>query len=325
MENNLVKLTKKIAKKNKFKIGRKIYQAYSQILKGFRNVIYSGKLSGGKEAVLKVYDDYRINDEPLSLKFYNKINKSRLLLAPRLYKYGILSAKSGWLIMEKLPQHAFCFKSPLNKEERKKFLELFLTYRRILPFRTAKRLNLVEDLPASQFHIYRLNKWLKLANDKEAMQGYKILEVKEIIPRFFKTVKLMEKAFAREPMIFCHGHFKPKEIAKVGDKYYLTDFGHFKSYPLGYELAFMVWADWLIPANWKLSYRKWRKGVFSWLKDLKPIARELKIKDFTPLIKASIIERIMGTILADVCSTDKSKREKIMRVNLLYKLFDELI
>lgn len=325
MENNLTRLAKKVARKNKFILGQKIYQAYSHELGSFRNVIFTGKFKNQQPAVLKVYDEPNINREPLALKFYHRINKSKILTVPKLYKFRIFSAKSGWLIMEKLPQHAFCFKSPLNKEERKKFLELFLIYRRILPFKTAKRLNLVEDLPAIQFHIYRLNKWLKLANDREAMQNYKILKPDEILPRFSKTLKLMEKVFKNQLMIYCHGHFKPKKIARVGDKYYLTDFGHFKLYPLGYELAFMVWVDWLIPANWKLSYRKWRKGVFSWLKDLKPIARELKIKDFTPLIKASIIERIMGTILADVCSTDKSKREKIMRVNLLYKLFDELI
>lgn len=324
MENNLNKLAKKIARQNHFKLGRKIYQAYSPILNGFRNVIYSGAYAG-KEAVLKVYDDYRINDEPLSLKYYNSINKNKILIAPKLFKFGLLSAKSGWLIMEKLPQHAFSFKSPLNQSDRKKFLELFLIYRHTLPLKTERRLNLVEDLSSAWFHIYRLNKWLHLANDKEAMQGYQVLKPSEIIPRFLKTMRLMEKFFSGQPMIFCHGHFKPKEIAKAGEKYYLTDFGHLKLYPLGYELAFIIWADWLIPANWQLSYNKWRKGVLNWIKDLKPIAQELKIKNFLPLIKASLIERIMGTILADVCYSDLPKREKIMRVNLLYKLFDELI
>jgi len=37
-----------------------------------------------------------------------------------------------------------------------------------------------------------------------------------------------------------------------------------------------------------------------------------------------LIERILGTILADITASDKSREEKEKRINLLYQLFDEI-
>ncbi len=323
MENKLIKLSRTIARKNNFIIDKLIYQAYSISKGDWRNVIFSGRYKN-EDAVLKVYDEERITQEPLWLKYYNNINTSKLLLVPRLYKYKIYSSTRGWLIMEKLPVNSF-LKSPLNSVQRKKFLDLFLIYRKILPVKAKRILNLVERLPAGDYHIYRTAKWLKMANDKQAATDIKILKPEQIIPRYLKAKEILARTFKNRKMVFCHGHFKPKEIAQVNGKYYLTDFAHMKLYPEGYELAFMVWADYLLPGNWRLNYKQWRKGIDNWLKDLSKIAKVLKIKNYDSLISASLIERIMGTILADVASTSKSRSEKIKRISLLYNLFDDLV
>ncbi len=322
MENKLIKLGRTIARKNNFIIDKLIYQAYSISQGDWRNVIFSGKYKN-KTAVLKVYNEERVTEEPLSLKYYNQINTSKILFAPKLYAYKIFSATQGWLMMEKLPQNSF-LKSPLNHQQRQEFLKLYLIYRKILPLKPIKLLNLVENLPAGDFHLYRMGKWLRIANDKQAEEKFEILKPKKIIPTYLKAQQLIAKVFKNRKMIFCHGHFKPKEIARVNGKFYLTDFTHMKSYPEGYELAFMIWADYLLPGNWHLNYGQWKKGVDNWLKDLSEIALELKIKNYDSLIRASLIERIMGAILADVASTSKPKLEKIKRISLLYNLFDDL-
>lgn len=323
MENALEKEAHKVAKQNDFIIDRKIYQAYGKSIKRFRNVIFSG-IYKKQPAILKFYDEERINDEPVSLKFYNKINKDKLLLPPKLFKYKILSSTKGWLIEEKI--NGRLFKSPLNKRERKEFLNLFLSYRRIFPKKSYKKLTLAEQLKANEFHIYRINKWLKMANEAQAEDGLEIIKAKDFYPRFRKIIKLINQEFKNRKMIFCHGHFKPKEIFFTEDKkYYLTDFGHAKMYPEGYELAFIIWADYLIPADWKMPYDKWRKGVFDWVDEIGPIAKKLNIKNYNSLIKVSLAERILGTILADIRAGGQPALEQRKRIKLLYNLIDELI
>lgn len=325
MKNKLENLAKKISKENNFKIAKKIYQAYYYSKESLRNIIYSG-IYKEKPAVLKIYSDHRNTYEPISLKNFNKINKSKILIAPKLYKHKIISPKSGWLIMEKLPKKVKLFKSPLNEKERKEFLELYLEYRRTFPKKPTRKLSLIENLQANEFHIFRINRWLRLANDKEVKIKNPALNPDQFIPRFKKAIKIINKEFSNRKMIWCHGHFKPKEIFKINDNlYYLTDFAHTAMYPEGYELAFIVWADYLMASDWKLNYNKWREGVFSWIDNIEKIAKELKIKKFIPLIKASLIERIIGTILADVCASDRPRQEKIKKISLLYDLFDDLI
>ncbi len=313
-----------------FKVEEKIYQADYYKTGRVRNVILSGVFQG-KPAVLKAYDDPRMTDEPEVLKKFHENNKSSRLTAPRLYEHEMTSPKKGWFIMEKLPDNAVPFQSPLSREEREKFLEAFLEYRRSFPSTPTRELTLVEKLSASEYHDHRINNWLQLATDKEQDDHWsgkgKVLDAEEILSRYQQGMRAIREAFQGRGMRWCHGHVKPKEIFQVPgeDMMYLTDFAHAKMYPEGYELAFMIWADHIMSADWHQDYSEWRKGVFSWIEDIKPVAEELGIKDFDNFFPYCVIERILGTILADVCASDKPREEKEKRLSLLYQLFDELI
>lgn len=111
MKNNLEKLAKQLATKYGFKIEKKIYQANYYRDNQPRNAIFFVNYHG-KKAALKIYDDPRETDEPFALARFNRINKSKILLAPKLYKAEIISAKRGWFIMERLPASAKAFHSP---------------------------------------------------------------------------------------------------------------------------------------------------------------------------------------------------------------------
>lgn len=319
-------LTKKIVKKYHFQIAKKIYQAYNLANGNTRNIIYSG-IYQGKQAVLKIYDDPQLNDEPIALKTFNKINKSKILIAPQLYEYEIISPKSGWLIMEKIPDKAKHFFSPINDRKKEEFLMVFREYRRHFPLKPTRKLSLLEYLPANKFHLTRINRWLETANIREAGKKQSIIRPEQFMPRLDKALRLIDKEFANRKMIWCHGHVKPKEIFKTEkDLYYLTDFAHTNLYPEGYELAFIIWADYLMSAPWQSGYAKWQQEINNWITKIEQtIAKEMKIKNFRQLIRASIIERIIGAILIDASSGDKPRQEKIGRIELLYKLFDNLI
>jgi hypothetical protein len=317
-----------IAIKNGFILDRLIYSGEYYTSGNVRNVILSGVYQG-QQTVLKAYDDPRLSDEPLSLKKFNESNKSKTLIAPKLYAYELISPKKGWFIMEKLPEGGSFFQPPLNSQDRQKFIKTFLEYRHNFPYEPTRDLSLAENLPANEFHIYRINGWFRLANDKKeelaSLGEGRLLNQKEFILKYIRALDKIKEDFKGRKMIWCHGHTKPQEFYQAGDIIYLTDFAHTKLYPEGYELAFVIWADHMMAGDWKLDYREWRKGVFAWVDDFEVIAENLGIVDYREFIKTCIIERVLGTILADVCASDRSREEKEPRLNLLNHLLDELL
>lgn len=95
--------------------------------------------------------------------------------------------------------------------------------------------------------------------------------------------------------------------------------------PQGYELASIVWADWLMSADWRVDYSIWKQGIDEWMAEFEKIVPQLNLDDFPSLMRASLVERILGTILADICAAERSREEKEIRISLLYKLLDELL
>lgn len=321
---------REIADRQNFTIDKLLYEATHRQTEQTRNVIYDGRLAG-KPAVLKVYNDRRVSREPEMQKLYREQYATDTLTAPEVFAHAIVSPHRGWLIMERLPYEGHFFKSPITAEERKKILDLFIAYRTHFPRQAPQTMMPFEELPAPLFTRIRIDRWFIMANDAEAELIFKgekpLLHSTDFLPRFEKSLALLEKANQDRPMIWCHGHFKPKELFyhPKENKYYLTDFGHMHLYPEGYELGFMIWADWLMAADWRLPYAQWRQGIDAWLNDLEPIAQSVGFQNHHGIVTTSLIERCLGALLADVVATDKSREEKEVMITLLYRLMDELI
>lgn len=321
---------KKIVEETGFKIGKEIYRGTYYTKDNLRNIIYDG-FYRNKSAILKFYDDPRITDEPNSLKDFLKNNKSRVLVAPKLYKKKIISAHSGWMIVEKIPDNYNKYETPLNKIEREEFLKIFLEYKNNFSFKPTRKLFLIEKLSSDNFHIFRINRWLELAQKKEAdrlIGNKKNFFDEEFLKLFEKAVLEIRKEFKNRKMIWCHGHLKPHEVFtnKERTKYYLTDFAHTTMFPEGYELAFIIWSDYLMANDkWDMSYHNWKKGVDDWVVDIEKIAKELGFKNYKKLIRVSLIERVIGTILADITASDRSDKEKERGIGLMIKLLKDLL
>jgi len=320
----------KITKETGFVIDKEIYRGTYYTKNNIRNIIYSGNYKN-KPAILKFYDDPRITEEPISLSTFAKSNKSKVLTAPKLYKKKIISAHTGWFIAEKIPDDFKKYKTPLNKAEREEFLQIFLDYRKNFPKQPTRKLYLAEKLSAENFHFFRINRWFELAQKKEAdrlVSNKKLFLNEEFLNLYEKAIEEIRKEFKNRKMIWCHGHFKPHEIFtdKKRSKYYLIDFAHTAMFPEGYELAFIVWSDYLVALEkWNLPFGKWKKGVDEWIVDIENLAGELKYKNYKSLIRASIIERILGTILADITASDRLDKEKTRGINLMTRLLEDLL
>lgn len=317
----------KVSEETGFVLDAEIYRGNYYSSNKIRNVIFKGAYRK-KPAILKIYDDPRLTDEPISQIAFSRFNKSKIIKAPVVYRHKIISPQKGWIIMEKLPDGGSFFTQPVK--DKKEFARLFLEYRANFPQHPTRPLTLAEHLSADEFHIFRISRWLELATAKEAevvlSGGEGVLTPKEFMPRFEKALALIRKEFKNRKMIWCHGHFKPHELFKISDNsYYLTDFAHSKMHPEGYEFAFIIWADWMMSADWGMSYQNWKKGIDDWVKELEIIAKKLKIKSFHSLIRASLVERAIGTILADICASDIATKEKTKGIKMLYRLLDDIL
>ncbi len=321
---------KEVAEQQQFELGELLYEGLYYDEDHVRNGVWSGTFQG-KPAVLKVYEDPRLTDEPTSLQKFHEHKTSTKLTAPQVYGSEVITPHKGWLILEKLPEGGSFFTSPLSADDREQFLQAYLEYRQNFPNEPWRELTLVESLPSDKRYLFSINRWLELANNKESerrLQGEALLlPPNEFIPRYTKALAAITDEMAKRKTIWCHGHFKPKELYRAPDgMIYLTDFAHTTACPEGYEFGFMIWSDWLMDGgDWQLDYSGWKQGVDAWLNDLRPVANQLQIERPDDLLRVSLLERTMGAILADVTAADRPHEEAVKRNALLLQLIDDLL
>lgn len=61
--------------------------------------------------------------------------------------------------MERLPKNGYFLQSPLKPEEKEEFISLYLDYRLNFPQKPSRPLTLSEELPAHEFHTFRIKDW----------------------------------------------------------------------------------------------------------------------------------------------------------------------
>lgn len=296
-----------------------------------RNGVWAG-VYNNKPAVLKVYDEtVRLTDEPRALAAFHQSNTNPHLKAPALYASEMLTSKKGWLIMEHLPPEGSFFTSPLSRADRQTFVTVFANYRLNFPIQPSRTLTLGESLPPDEFHCLRIGRWFELATNKEEqrkLEGEKtVIDQQTFIPLYVKALTALRREFSHRAMIWSHGHFKPKDLYHLPNSSpcYLTDFAHTRLLPEGYEMALVIWADWMMAADWRLDYAAWKGGIDAWIALFKPVASELSIIDYEALMTASLIERTLGSLLADVAATNRPRPEQEARTAHLMHLLQDLL
>lgn len=319
---------KRVAQEQGFEIEREIYRGSFYSKTQVRNLIYVGKLKG-QSAVLKMYNDPRLTDEPRSLAAFNQYNTSQKLVAPKLFASAMTSPFAGWMIIERLPDGGAFFHPPLTPDSRREFLEVYQEYRLHFPAQPTRELELAELLPADEFTSVRMSRWAAMAHEKDAaraMRRQPRLFSSKDVNRYVEGIHFIRAGLQERPMVWCHGHFKPQEIYKTKEgKYYLIDFAHTHLFPQGYEFGFMVWADQLMTLKEDATFEQLRAAVESWITDFTPIAKQLGWKNFEQLARVSLMERLLGTIFADIGSSDQPLPVMRKKIDLLWKLADQLM
>jgi hypothetical protein len=289
-----------------------------------RNLVWEVE-HGGRPAVLKVYDDDVVNVEAESLRAFHEGNRSRVLTAPELYLWETVSLTKGWLLIEKLPDDGRFLESPLEDGERERFVELFCEYRRNFPRRPNRPLALAEAQDAYRFHSFRTMQALETASTREQQRAFAgepaVLAHRELLPRLEAAMDRVREVFKGRELHWGHGHFKPADLFEYPDgRWAITDFGHTKMLPEGYEEALAIWWDQMIIATPE-DFDRWHADIDAWAQRFLHAEPELS----PALLSAGLLERAVATVLESLALEDDMAPEKRRhRLELHYRLIDDL-
>jgi hypothetical protein len=287
-----------------------------------RNLIWEVE-HGERPAVLKVYDDDVVNVEAESLSDFHESDRSRLLIAPALYGFETTTLTKGWLLIEKLPEDGRFLESPI--EDRASFVELFCEYRRNFQRRSNRPLALAEVQDAYRFHSFRTMQALETASTREQERAFAgepaVLEHNELLPRLEAVMDRVRAVFKGRDLHWGHGHFKPSDLFEYADgRWAITDFGHTKMLPDGYEEALAIWSDQMIMGP-PQDYEPWRAEIDDWQQRFLKAEPELD----RDLLSAGLLERSLATLLESIAlEDDMAPEERRHRLELHYRLIDDL-
>jgi hypothetical protein len=289
-----------------------------------RNLIWDVEYEE-RPAVLKVYDDDVVNVEAESLRAFHESNRSELLTAPELYLFDVVSLTRGWLLIEKLPDEGRFLESPLDAGERPRFVELFCEYRRNFPRRPNRPLALAEAQDAYRFFSYRAMQALETASSREQQRAFDgdrtVLEHDELLPRLEAAMDRVRAVFKGRELHWGHGHFKPSDVFAYGDgRFALTDFGHTKMLPDGFEEAIVIWWDQMVVGA-PQSYDEWRSAIDDWAEQFLAAEPELDPRQ----LWAGVLDRALSNVLETIALDDEMDAEERRHLlGLHYRLIDDL-
>lgn len=314
-----------IARQHQLDIQGELRRTTHDLSDRLRNLIWDVTYQG-RPAILKVYDDDVVNVEASSMRAFQASNHSTLLACPELYLWETVSLTKGWLLIQKLPDQGRFLESPLSAGDRERFVELFCEYRRNFPREPSRPLALPEAQDAFRFHAFRLMQALETTSIREQQREFdgeaRVLDHEDILPRIEATMVRLEEVFTGRGLYWGHGHFKPDDVYEFpgARRWAITDFGHAKMLPDGYEPALAIWWDQLIVAP-SGDYPHWRAEIGDWARRFLNAQPQLDPE----VLSASLLERSLSTVLESIAiDDDLTADERGDRLRLHYQLIDDL-
>lgn len=293
------------------------------------SLVYSGTLAG-KPAVLKIQllklqvDEGRIIDD----FFRHRRNKE--VRPPQQYEYHFWSEKRGYgyTIMEKIEAPKL-FEMPFaTAEQMVDFCRFYGLYRTSL-FST------VWIQPTWMVTSGIKNSWeytqKRVKNWKNICESKGRLKEEDYLPYYKEFMALGPEILSGIAVIFSHGHLTAKDIHKMPNgSYVLTSNLLWGSRPQWHDLAFNIWSCLLHIRDTEYSFEQMLKYVEQWLGYYCQIPLVQTDRTFEKKILANLLERTMGSILADLGANDvfAQKENLAYQYHLLelhQKLFKHLV
>jgi len=322
---NLDEWARDLAARHGITLGDELRRTTADVSDRPRNLMLDAEHEG-RAAILKLYDEEVITVEAESLQQFHEHNRSPVLGAPELYLHEVVSLTRGWLLVEKLPDDGRFFASPLSRAERERFVDVFVEYRRNFPRAPNRPLALAEMHDAAQFHTFRLMQALEKASTREQQREFAgerpVLDRDAFVERLDRGLDRLRTVLGGRPLHWGHGHVKSPDVYEYpsGDRWALTDFGHTKMLPEGYEPAFTIWWDRMMEAP-PARYGEWRAEIDEWSARFVDRVDDLSEE----IVRASLLERSLATVLEWLALEDELPGdEREARLGLHERLIDDL-
>jgi hypothetical protein len=148
-----------------------------------------------------------------------------------------------------------------------------------------------------------------------------VLEHDELLPRLEAVMDRVRAVFRGRELHWGHGHFKPADLFEYSDgRWAITDFGHTKMPPEGYEEELAIWWDQMIMGVSE-DYDRWRADIDDWAQRFLRAEPELDRE----LLTAGLLEPALASVLESNALEDKmAPEERRHRLDLHYRLIDDL-
>lgn len=299
---------------------------YSDDPRAVRSVVYKGTYEG-RPAVFKYWRDERLacpgpvmaaykSQEADVNGFAARIPEplAQELLDPEKDAYfGDKFLNRGWLIMEEIPSNYAAMESPIELEKLPLFLRALCRYVSMAPERAPKemgeQINSADESPAD-YHARRISNWYEKGKQTDVCRAKPLFLEDESV---YTAAQSLITATYSEPdkkMIFGHGHIKPNELHVSPDnsECYLTDFNSASYRPEGYEFALAWWADVArtirAEETAEEAYDRITELSKVWFTEYDKFAAEIRDTEFRENLRASLAERLLGTVFADIIRAD---------------------
>lgn len=299
----------KILARTGFQIEKEIWRGCIYQKNKVGSVIFSGKY-GNKPAILKIQGLRPEMDEIDIIKKFNQFNKSRKIKVPKLLLGKRWNQKDGFgfLILEMVTARRI-FDLPIaNKRQRNDFCRFYNEYRT----KTVAGSWWKNDELSRDFILRRLNHWMKICKSNGCWSA----RIHSRLIRQFK--RALDRRRAEIPMLFSHGHLSANDIFIQRKKFVLMSNLFWGFRPKYYDLAFNLWAILLrLPGD--TSFAKALHLINAWTSDYRKISWVKKQNDFDGIFPIILLERLIGSILIDLCVGRRLNR-RLLGVQL--QLFD---
>jgi hypothetical protein len=229
---------------------------------------------------------------------------------PFYFIYEFVSG--GRMFPRSMPQGRDAKEDPLTTPAEKRYaVDFYDEYRRAWAG--------LEKIPAcpaessAEFTKARINRWEAAAAKTGFLNQATLDRCKHVVQ------EILLPAMAGLPMQFQHGHFNNESVIVQGAPICLVDFDHCRYYPHGYDLAGMVWnLCWHNCWQMGISARIWMKEMEEW-----ETAIGQQIPDALPSFRINMLERAVGSILADVgANVNRNEAERNWMLSLWADLLE---
>jgi hypothetical protein len=300
----LASITKEICGQTGFVLGEELHRRFIYEKDKTWRVKYSGDFQGKSAVLLIVGMKLEEDEEAIRIAFREQAKGSRVR-PPHTYVHQAFDEAKGYgFIIEEKVDGPMLYKPDEDPESASaKFADLYRELKKAItkPFWPN------EEGSAKEFSDKQLDKWLKIAEEKEPGS------TKRFANELEKFRAAILSGMEGKELVFVHPHLCGPDIRLGPEGEYIVFVNHFWSWRQpGYDIAFPIWHQWMHLPEGKRSAADVQRITKAWMKQ--GLADE---SDMKPML----LNRVFGSLILDLPAKGKLPPETKVGVEPMFASF----